>query len=90
MLPLSGNGVVASHSTILGWDASKSAVIGYNIYRTPATHEAWAKVNSSPIITTSYTDWDVQSGGAYLFAVTAVSVENVESGFSNATVAAVP
>jgi hypothetical protein len=65
-------------------------VIGYNIYRTPAAYEAWIKLNSSPILATSYTDWDTQSGNAYLFTVTAVSAGNVESGFSNATLAAIP
>jgi len=89
-LPLSGNGVVAAHSTTLDWDASKSAVIGYNIYRTPASYESWAKLNSSPVLTTSYTDWDVQSGGSYLFTVTAVSAANVESAFSNATLSTIP
>jgi hypothetical protein len=89
-LPLSGNGVVSSHSTTLDWDASKSKVIGYNIYRTPASNQAWAKLNSSPIIATSFTDWDEQNGDAYLFAVTAVSAGNIESGFSNATLSTIP
>jgi hypothetical protein len=89
-LPLSGNGVVTSHSNTLNWDASKSSVVGYNIYRTPASFESWTKLNSSPILATSYTDWDVQSGNSYLFAVTAVSAQNVESSFSNATLATIP
>jgi hypothetical protein len=89
-LPLSGNGVVTSHSNTLNWDASQSPVVGYNIYRTPASSESWTKLNSSPILATSYTDWDVQSGNSYLFAVTAVSAQNVESGFSNATLATIP
>jgi hypothetical protein len=89
-LPLSGNGVITSHSNTLNWDASPSAVVGYNIYRTPASSESWTKLNSAPIIATSYTDWGVQSGNSYLFAVTAVSMQNVESGFSNATLATIP
>jgi hypothetical protein len=89
-LPLSGNGVVATHSATLAWDASTSVVVGYNIYRTPASYESWAKVNHSPVFTTSYTDWDVQSGGSYLFTVTAVSATNVEGAFSNATLATIP
>jgi hypothetical protein len=89
-LPLSGNGVITSHSNTLNWDASPSPVVGYNIYRTPASSESWTKLNSAPIIATSYTDWDVQGGNSYLFAVTAVSSQNVESGFSNATLATIP
>jgi fibronectin type 3 domain-containing protein len=78
--------VIATHSATLNWEASKSTVVGYNIYRTPAAFESWSKLNSSPVISTSYTDWDVQSGDGYLFAVTSVSAQNVESSFSNAAV----
>jgi Abnormal spindle-like microcephaly-assoc'd, ASPM-SPD-2-Hydin len=88
--PISGNGVVGSHSTTLSWDASKSTAIGYNIYRTPVSNQSWAKLNSAPILTTTYTDWDVQAGDVYLFAVTAVGAQNDESGFSIATMAAIP
>lgn len=89
-LPLSGNGVIVTHSTTVNWEVSKSAVVGYNIYRTPASNEAWAKLNSTPIVANSYTDWDVQAGGSYLFVVTSVSAANMESPFSNATVVAIP
>ena len=84
-IPFSGNGIVPTHSAILGWNPSKSVVIGYNIYRTPAASSSWARLNSSPILTTSYTDWDVQGGDTYLFAVTSVSTSNVESQFSDVT-----
>lgn len=89
-LPLSGNGVVAAHWVTFDWDASKSAVIGYNVYRRSASGESWARLNSSPITTTSYTDWDVQSGQDCLFAVSSVSPTNVESPLSNATSATIP
>jgi hypothetical protein len=89
-LPLTGNGVVAAHSATVNWNASKSPVVGYNIYRTPASFESWAKLNSSPILANSYTDWDVQGGGAYLFTVTSVNSANVESAFSDATYATIP
>jgi hypothetical protein len=89
-LPLTGNGVVATHSAIVNWVASKSPVVGYNIYRTPASFESWTRLNSSPIIATSYTDCDVQGGGSYLFTVTSVNSANLESGFSDATYATIP
>jgi hypothetical protein len=89
-LPLTGNGVVAAHSATVNWNASKSAVVGYNIYRTPASFESWTRLNSSPIIATSYTDCDVQGGGSYLFTVTSVNSANLESGFSDATYATIP
>jgi hypothetical protein len=89
-LPLTGNGVVAAHSAVVNWVASKSPVVGYNIYRTPASFESWTRLNSSPIIATSYTDCDVQGGGSYLFTVTSVNSTNVESSFSDATLATIP
>jgi hypothetical protein len=89
-MPLSGNGVVASHWTTFGWAASKSPVVGYNVYLRSPSGESWFKLNSSPVTTTSYTDWDVQSGQSYLYAVTAVSPANMESPFSNATQATIP
>jgi HYDIN/CFA65/VesB family protein len=89
-LPLSGNGVVAAHWVAFDWAASKSAVIGYNVYLRSASGESWTKLNSSPVTTTSYTDWDVQSGEACMFAVRSVSPANVEGTFSNATSATIP
>jgi hypothetical protein len=91
-LSVSGNGVVASHAAQLSWNASPSPVVGYNIYRTSAMQpfSNWAKLNSSPVATTSYTDWDVQIGEFYIFTVTSVSAENIESTLSNATTTVVP
>jgi len=89
-VPLSGNGIAASHRATFDWAASKSTVVGYNVYLRSASGQSWNKLNSSPVTTTSYTDWDVQSGQSYLFAVTSVSPGNLESGFSNATQATIP
>jgi hypothetical protein len=90
--PLSGNGVVTGHAAQLNWSASPSPVVGYNIYRTPAVQpfSSWTKLNSSPVATTSYTDWDVQTGQFYIFTVTSVSSDNMESTLSNATTTSVP
>lgn len=89
-LPLSGNGLLASHSAGLDWDASASVVVGYNIYRNSASDVAWTRLNSSPVTTTSYTDWDVQSGGFYLYAVKSVSSSNAESTFSKTASVTIP
>ncbi len=77
--PLSGNGVVAAHSAALVWNPSASVVVGYNVYRASPLQPFWSKLNSSPVTTTSYTDWDVQGGEPYTFTVTSVSATNVES-----------
>jgi Abnormal spindle-like microcephaly-assoc'd, ASPM-SPD-2-Hydin len=89
-LPLSGNGVVATHWAAFDWAASTSGVVGYNVYRRSDLDASWTRLNSSPVTTTSYTDWDVQSGGSYVFGVTAVSVTNIESTLSNVAAASIP
>jgi len=89
-LPLSGNGVVAAHSATVTWNPSHSVVVGYNVYRTLASNEAWSKLNASPVIATSYSDWDVQPGQSYLYVVTSVNPKNGESPFSEATFSAIP
>ena len=86
--PLSGNGVVATHSVVLNWNASAS--VGYNVYRNSVLGGSWTKLNSSPITTTSYTDWDVLAGQFYLYAVKSVSAANVEGTSSEAVGALVP
>ncbi len=89
-LPLAGNGVVASHWATFDWAPSKSAVVGYNVYLRSPSDVSWIKLNTSPVTTTSYTDWDVQSGDSYMYSVTAVNAANVESAYSNATQATIP
>lgn len=89
-LPLTGNGVIAAHSAMVDWDASTSVVVGYNIYRNSAMDVSWTRLNSSPVTTNSYTDWDVKSGGFYLYAVKSVSAANVESSFPQASQATIP
>jgi hypothetical protein len=90
-LPLSGTGVNPTHSVVLNWNASISVVVGYNVYRNSASSgPTWTKLNSSPLTTTSYTDWDVLAGGSYLYAVTSVNPANVESVSSEAQRALIP
>jgi hypothetical protein len=88
--PLSGNGVVAAHSAALAWNQSTSAVVGYNVYRASPLQPFWAKLNSSPVTTTSYTDWDVQGGEPYMFTVTSVSAANIESPLATPAPATIP
>jgi hypothetical protein len=89
--PLSGNGVdPAKHSVVLNWNASTSVVVGYDVYRNAASGGSWTKLNSSPVTTTSYTDWDVQAGGSYLYAVASVNSANFEGISSEAVGTLVP
>lgn len=88
---LTGNGVSAgAHSVDLTWDASTSVVVGYNVYRGNQAGGPYTKLNSSPMVATSYTDSTVLGGRTYFYVTTAVDAASVESVFSNEAVAAIP
>jgi hypothetical protein len=79
----------SQHSVMLSWNSSASAVVGYNLYRrTDST--TYAKLNSSPLSQTDYTDTSVQSGTTYYYAATSVAPNLVESAYSNQTKAVIP
>jgi Abnormal spindle-like microcephaly-assoc'd, ASPM-SPD-2-Hydin len=80
----------AQHTVALSWDSSTSTVAGYNVYRGTQSGGPYSKVNSSLVLTTSYTDASVVSGTTYYYVSTAVASNNVESGYSNQATAAVP
>ena len=88
---LTGSGVAApQHSVTLSWNASTSAVAGYNVYRGSVTGGPYSKINSSLDVSTSYVDDSVQSGQAYFYVTTAVDSKGAESVFSNEVRAAIP
>jgi hypothetical protein len=81
-IPLSGTGTTApaavQHSVSLNWQPSPSQVTGYFVYRgTPTTGSS--KLNISADTATSYTDSSVVNGQTYLYSVTSVDANNVES-----------
>jgi len=87
----SGSGVATMQHTVgLTWSPSASAVVGYNIYRGTATGGPYSKVNSSPIVTTSYSDATVKSGTSYFYVTTAVNSSGMESSKSNEVRAMIP
>lgn len=79
-----------THSVTLNWNASTSAVVGYNIYRATQSGGPYTKVNSSLVRATNYTDTTVQAGCTYFYAVTASDGQGHESEFSNKIQAMVP
>ena len=88
---LSGSGTVPKqHSVDLGWNASTSSVVGYNVYRATISGGPYTRLTSSPQAGTTYVDSTVQSGLTYYYVVTAVSSSGTESSFSNQATAAVP
>ena len=79
-----------AHSVALSWNASASAVFGYNVYRSSVSGGGYVKLNSSLVSVLAYTDSTVQSGGTYYYVTTAVDANGVESTFSNEVAAAIP
>jgi hypothetical protein len=86
-----GCSATISHSVSLGWTASASAnVAGYNVYRSSTSGGPFTKLNSSLVITTSFTDSSVLGGQNYYYVTTAVDTGNNESIDSNQAQAAIP
>jgi hypothetical protein len=90
-IPLSGTGVApVQHSVSLTWNASTSAVSGYNIYRSTVSGGSYTKINSSLVAVLTYTDTTVQNGTTYYYVTTAVDSTGSESTFSNEVSAPIP
>jgi hypothetical protein len=90
VIPLSGTGAVAPHSTNLHWNASTSAVFGYYVYRATNLYGPYTRLNSTPITVTQFTDLAVLPGQTYLYWVTGVDSNTLESAFSNSVTVVVP
>jgi hypothetical protein len=88
---LTGSGTAQSPgpSVTLRWQPSASEVIGYFIYR-GMTEGALSKLTSSVDPSTSFTDSTVAGGQTYVYAVTSVDSENVESARSAAVSVTIP
>jgi len=65
-------------------------VAGYNVYRGSVAGGPYAKVNSAPDASTTYSDGSVQAGQTYYFVVTAVDATGTESVYSNEVQAVIP
>jgi hypothetical protein len=89
-ISLSGTGTQQTQTVALGWTASKSSVIGYNVYRGTVTGGPYSsKLTTSPVAATQFTDTTVQSGQTYYYVVTSVDsndVESVDSGQASASI----
>ncbi len=85
--PLSGAGI---HGVSLKWTASTSGVVGYNVYRGSVSGGPYAKMTSSVVTGTTYSDKTVTGGRTYYYVITAVSSNQKESAHSNQAAAAIP
>ncbi len=90
-IELSGTGLEQEnqHAVTLRWQASTSQVIGYFIYRGAAAGYL-AKLNSSEDSSTDYTDSTVAGGQTYVYAVTSVNSNHVESAPSDPISVTIP
>ena len=91
VIPLSGTGQAqASYSVSLTWAPSVSAVTGYYVYSSTLSGGPYAKLTSSLLPSTNFTDTTVQHGQSYYYVVTAVNSQNQESSYSGQVAAAIP
>jgi hypothetical protein len=88
LLPLHASG--KSHCVRLTWEASRSKVAGYNVYRSTASGTNYRKINSSPIQKLAYTDDTVQSGVTYRYVIRATDALGNESSNSPEFIVTIP
>jgi len=67
----------------LTWNASKSAVKGYNVYRGSSSGGPYTRINSSLVPGLSYQDQDVRSETTYYYVTRAVDANDRESANSS-------
>ena len=87
---LSGTGITPPHSANLSWNANAAPVFGYNLYRATDQYGPYTKLNSTLLTTTQFTDLTVVPGQTYLYWVTAVYSDTLESPFSDSVTAVIP
>ena len=80
----------AGHQVTLNWNASTTPSVTYNVYRGRVSGGPYSQINPSAVTALSYVDTSVAAGQAYYYVVTAVSSINVESGYSNQSMATIP
>jgi hypothetical protein len=77
LLPLHASG--KSHRVKLTWEASRSKVAGYNVYRNTTGGSKYLKINSAPVPGLTYTDDTVESGLTYRYVIRAADALGNES-----------
>jgi hypothetical protein len=79
------------HAVTLTWNASTSAVAGYNIYRSTVKGRDYVKINATLVKDRlSYKDVDVDRGKTYYYVTRSVDANGKESSDSAEVVASVP
>lgn len=73
------------HGNALTWTASATAGVTYNLYRGTVSGGPYAKVNTAPIATLTFTDLNsnLTVSTQYFYVATAVDSNGNESAYSN-------
>ena len=87
---LSGSGVLPPHAVTIGWTAASPAPFGYNVYRATNPLGPYTELNATPLVTTSFTDITVLPGQTYMYWVTTIDADTVQSVFVGPALATVP
>jgi fibronectin type 3 domain-containing protein len=74
----------------LKWNASTSAVDGYNVYRSLSPGGPYVRINKDRVRELSFVDRNVEKGMKYYYVARAVDSGGNESRDSNEAFAAVP
>jgi hypothetical protein len=92
IVTLVGTGSAASvtQSVSLSWSGSTSTVTGYNVYVSTISGSGYAKLTTSPVLTTAFVDSGLDTAQTRYYVVTSVNSSNEESAYSNEVAAIIP
>jgi hypothetical protein len=79
-----------THTVTLSWEASKSKVDGYNVYRSFSAAGPFERINKDMVRGLSFVDHDVKTKTTYYYVTRAVDKNGRESVNSNVASADVP
>jgi hypothetical protein len=89
-IPLSGTGINPPHALNVMLNPSASPVFGYHLYRATNQYGPYTRLDSTIITATQFTDLTVVPGLTYLYWVTAVYSDTLESPVSDSVIAPIP
>jgi hypothetical protein len=81
------------YGVTLTWDApivSPDPVVSYDAFRAPSGQSAYAQLNTTAVLSTSYVDTTVQLNNTYNYMVESVDANGVTSGPSNVVTVVIP
>ena len=81
--------VLPPHSVSLTWMPSSSSGVSYDVYRGTVSGGPYSLLKSG-VISTAYTDSNVQSGSTYYYVTTAVDASGLQSVYSDEAQAVIP